>query len=216
MRAYSELYIDEFQDNMGEMTDYVIEQCGVSPQEFWDRFLSSRVPGEIERGNPDYLVGKSGAELAHIVLGDTGYRRDAWSVYVWTNPGRSYWTGWALAYLQWYTGLSFKDLTEYGYGAAQLAGMYNPYHEADISRFVEDVSDSLRERMCHEPSRLKKYRLYAGITQKELSARTGVKLRMIQAYEQKYQDISKAEVGSLIALSAALHCSPADLVPPIW
>ena len=51
-----------------------------------------------------------------------------------------------------------------------------------------------------------------GLTQQELARRSGVKLRMIQAYEQNYQDISKAEVGSVIKLAKALSCSVEDLL----
>ena len=35
---------------------------------------------------------------------------------------------------------------------------------------------------------------------------------MIQAYEQNYQDISKAEVGSIMRLAKALSCGVADLM----
>ena len=51
-----------------------------------------------------------------------------------------------------------------------------------------------------------------GLTQQELARRSGVKLRMIQAYEQNYQDISKAEVGSVLKLAKALSCSVEDLL----
>ena len=59
---------------------------------------------------------------------------------------------------------------------------------------------------------LKRQRESAGLTQQELARRSGVKLRMIQAYEQNYQDISKAEVGSVIKLAKALSCSVEDLL----
>ena len=59
---------------------------------------------------------------------------------------------------------------------------------------------------------LKRQRKSAGLTQQQLTERSRVKLRMIQAYEQNYQDISKAEVGSIIRLAKALSCKVEDLL----
>lgn len=59
---------------------------------------------------------------------------------------------------------------------------------------------------------LKRQRKSAGLTQKELADRSGVKVRMIKAYEQGYQDISKAEALSVIKLARALKCLPEDLL----
>ena len=50
------------------------------------------------------------------------------------------------------------------------------------------------------------------MTQKEMSDRSGVKLRMIQAYEQNYQDISKAEVSTIVRLARVLSCRVEDLL----
>ena len=60
--------------------------------------------------------------------------------------------------------------------------------------------------------RLQKLRTDLNMTQKELAARSGVSLRMIQAYEQNYQDISKAEAGTLLKLARTLSCSVEDLL----
>lgn len=61
-------------------------------------------------------------------------------------------------------------------------------------------------------NRLKHQRRLAGLTQRELSERSGVSLRMIQAYEQFDQDIAKAEAGSLLNLASVLGCEPAALL----
>ena len=66
--------------------------------------------------------------------------------------------------------------------------------------------------MIYFGTRLKELRKEKKLTQQELAGRSGVKLRMIQAYEQNYQDISKAEVGSMIRLAKALSCSVEDLL----
>ena len=51
-------------------------------------------------------------------------------------------------------------------------------------------------------------------TQKELSEASGVKLRMIQLYEQRENDINKARAGTLYDLSKALGCDMEDLMEP--
>ena len=56
--------------------------------------------------------------------------------------------------------------------------------------------------------RLKAIRIWQHITQRELAGLSGVTLRMIQAYEQRDQDIRKAEVQSVLALSRVLGCTP--------
>jgi transcriptional regulator with XRE-family HTH domain len=55
-------------------------------------------------------------------------------------------------------------------------------------------------------NKLKKVRLMYGLSQKELAERSGVSLRLIQAYEQNYKDINKASVMNVLKLAAALDC----------
>ena len=85
-------------------------------------------------------------------------------------------------------------------------------HEADINKFVE-VADILIESIeSEEESALKRIRTYYNYTQKELSERSGVSLRMIQLYEQGRNDLSKAQAGVVLALANALHCEVTDLI----
>ena len=64
---------------------------------------------------------------------------------------------------------------------------------------------------------LRKTKLYEirkarGFTQQQLSDASGVTLRMIQLYEQKQNDISKAQVTVVINLAKALGCEVEDLI----
>ena len=77
---------------------------------------------------------------------------------------------------------------------------------------IDTVTARIAEYKGKSVNPLKRQRRSAGLTQKELAERSGVKLRMIKAYEQNYQDISKAEVLSVIKLARALNCSPEDLL----
>ena len=61
-------------------------------------------------------------------------------------------------------------------------------------------------------SKLKETRERAGLTQKELSERSGVNLRTVQNYEQGYKDINKAQGLSLYKLAKALDVTMEDLI----
>ena len=59
---------------------------------------------------------------------------------------------------------------------------------------------------------LKKYRERAGITQSELSLRTGVNLRTLQDYEQGSKPINKAAAITVYRIAKALGVNVEDLL----
>jgi len=61
-------------------------------------------------------------------------------------------------------------------------------------------------------SNLQYHRNVKNITQKELSERSGVNIRMIQYYEQGFRDINKAEAMTVYKLAQALGCSVKDIL----
>ena len=83
-------------------------------------------------------------------------------------------------------------------------------HEASEEKFV-DVANSILKRK-NIATKLQTVRKAVGLSQKELSEKSGVTLRMIQQYEQRQKNINKAQVQYLIALSKALCCEISDLV----
>lgn len=60
--------------------------------------------------------------------------------------------------------------------------------------------------------KLKEIRESRGLSQAELAKLSDVKLRNIQAYEQGYKDINKAEVLRVYQLAKALKCRIEDLI----
>ena len=80
------------------------------------------------------------------------------------------------------------------------------YHKRSSIRMqaAHQKIDELSQRMAEQEKALLK--------QQQLADKAGVKIRMIKAYEQNYQDISKAEVWSVIKLARALNCSPEDIL----
>lgn len=61
-------------------------------------------------------------------------------------------------------------------------------------------------------SRLKFMREDKNLSQSELAEKSGVSLRTIQAYEQGYKDINKAQVVTVLQLVEALECDVYDII----
>ena len=121
-----------------------------------------------------------------------------------------YWAGWVLAYAQWTCGLGFSDLFEVA-PLDWIIGSYHPLHEASEDKFAQIVIDKWNKAQAGKKG-LKAARKAAGLTQKQLAAQSGVKLRAIQLYEQNQLDLRRASVSSALALAKTLHCSIEDLV----
>jgi DNA-binding XRE family transcriptional regulator len=209
MNAYSKIYLEDAMNNLAVMLDYGGLADGDS-QRFFDRFVVSSISKQFEKGNPKYIAGYSGIELAELVLMVTGAKK---ADITYSPSGRSpeYWSGWALAYLQWHTGISFERLANLGVNINTLIRLYPTLHEADITKVAGTLLEII-ERNNSTFSPLKRQRKLAGLTQKQLAEHTGVKIRMIQAYEQNDQDISKAEVSTVLKLARCLGCSIEDLI----
>lgn len=210
MNAYDNIYLDDAMLNLAVMLDYGTITYG-DPETFFNRFLVSDISKQFAMGNPRYLSGMSGIELAEKVVEETG-GTSLYAAYRTSGKSAAYWAGWALAYLQWYTGYAFEKIRDWGVDIGYILSLYPTYHEADITKFIETATLRMDEFKDRSRNSLKRQRESAGLTQQELARRSGVKLRMIQAYEQNYQDISKAEVGSVIKLAKALSCSVEDLL----
>ena len=61
-------------------------------------------------------------------------------------------------------------------------------------------------------SRLKFMRELKGMTQASLAEKSGVSQRNIQAYEQGYKDINKAQVVTVLQLAEALDCDVYEII----
>ena len=211
-RAYEESYLNDAMNNLGDMFEYAVCDLDYDIDGFMLRFIGSGVAAHFEKGNPKYVAGLSGAELANEVVFHTeGYRRRK-------SPARrfdrtpEYWTGWALAYYQWYTAYSFEYLQKRGLTPGKVIELYPTLHEADVSKFVSVADGMILTQNGDVDSNLKRIRKARGLTQRELSERSGVSLRMIQQYEQKQRDINKAEAKSLIVISNILGCTAEELL----
>ena len=101
--------------------------------------------------------------------------------------------------------MSFRFISENGLDIEKIIVMYHPLHEADLNKFVTIADRIINESVRTAINPLKKARERYGITQEELSRISGISLRMIRAYEQKSQDISRANFRSVSRLESVLH-----------
>lgn len=209
--AYSELYLDDAMQNLGDMVEYAVCDLSFDPDVFFGWFISSGIASKFEKGNPKYITGMSGFELAEAVLTETNVAHEKREPSFVEFKGREYWAGWILAYYQWETGKRFEDIVKDGLTLSTVFSMY-VLHEADESKFVEAANEIIARNRENRKTKLFEIRKARGFTQQQLSKASGVSLRMIQLYEQKQNDISKAQATVVISLAKALGCEVEDLI----
>ena len=210
--AYEETYLDDAMNNLGDMFDYAVNDCGFDAEEFFGHFVVSGVADAFEKGNPKYVAGLSGPELASEVIYRTSrFRLD-------TPPAENvekspeYWAGWILSYYQWHSMRRFSDMQKNGLTMERVLSLYPTLHEADISKFVSVADQIVDKSIAAGISNLQRIRKARGLTQKELADTSGTALRMIQLYEQQQKDINKAQAITLSKIAHVLGCTTEDLM----
>ena len=158
LHSYDEIYTAKAQTALAQMLRYAEEDMHIELNEFWDMFLISGVADLFGKGDYRFIVGMSGVEAAwEVVWRLTG----EWPQTVPTfclEKSPTYWTGWILAWYQWYSGQSFRRISEF-LTPVQVRDMYSPYHEMDPMRFA-DAADGIRRRK-EMTTRLRMYELRA-------------------------------------------------------
>lgn len=209
MHAYSESYLNDAKNNLAEFFEYAVFDCHFDIEWVVKLFLQSGYAEKFERGNPSVIAGMSGIELARKVIdyaySDKEYPEKSFS----EERSDIYWAGWALAEYQWFTCKRFKDIFS-RISFSEMISMYRVYHEMDIQNFIEDMNQKYDS--VERETRLKTIRESRGISQGELAELSGVKLRSIQMYEQKVNNIDRAKAGTVYKLSRVLGCTVEDLL----
>ncbi|MEZ3467189.1 MAG: helix-turn-helix domain-containing protein [Schaedlerella sp.] len=213
--AYDRLYLDKARISMGRMLDFAVHELKYNIELFFQMFIESGTAGRFERGDSATIAGKSGVETAYDVI-DYIVRsqgKEKWEVRMEVScpmeRSPEYWAGWALAYYQWRTGLGYQEINTY-VPIQEIVRMYHPYHEMDIQQFCDRMNELLRARK--EETNLKRYRMDAGMSQRELAEASGVPLRTIQQYEQRQKNMNHASISTVAALGRALVCPPEKLL----
>lgn len=208
--AYNHVYLADAEDTLAGAFDYAVNSCGFDGDEFARLFVITGYAKRFECGNPAVVAGMSGIELADNVFFDCGMKeRISEPVYA-REASAEYWAGWVLAQYQWGRAYTFKNLFA-RLPFSRITSLYNPYHEADVSRFFEAADAIIVQASCGKTN-LSRVRKSRGLSQKSLSSASGVGIKTIQAYEQRTNDINKAQVGILVRLARTLGCSIEDLL----
>ena len=204
IHAYPEIYLSNAMVTMGTMLDYAVNYRHEQIDYFFQSFINLGFAYQFEIGNPDVIAGKSGVELYRMVKCDSSsYMPPYYS----DSRTPQFWLGWSLAYYQWFTNRSYREIVE-EVKLSELLLLYPTLHEADISRFVDEVESYFQKKK----SNLQRLRERSGLSQAQLASLSGVSVRSIQMYEQKKNDISKAQFNIISSLCRALGCSAAELM----
>lgn len=212
IRAYDKVYLEDAMRNLGEAFDYVSSHLKITLDEFFDLFVASGIAEQFGRGVPKFVSGLSGIELAMEVLTKAGKDLTFPESDVKYSFSSEYWCGWILAYYQWHSGRTFKNISKY-LSMEDVEKLYPTLHEAAEEKFVDTVNSMIRRQ--NPPTQLQALRKSIGYSQKMLSEKSGVSLRMIQQYEQRAKNINNATGANLVALANTLGCGVEDLLEQV-
>lgn len=209
IRAYYEDYLEYAQRNMGNMLDFAVNTCGEEPDLFFEKFIATGVAEQFGKGNPRYVAGKTGCEIAREIFEECNISIDDIEDVMYVEKSPEYWAGWILCYYQWFTGRSFSEIYR-SVSIEQILKMYPTLHEADVSKFIDIMEEKLTKKFPE--TNLKRMRMSAGLSQSELAELSGVSIRQIQLFEQRERDINKTQAQTLLKLSKALSCNMENLL----
>ena len=209
IHAYDNQYLDDAMRCLGEGMDYAANCCGLDMDHFLDLFIGTGYAEQFAAGVPKIVSGKSGTELVMDVLTKSGTNMEFPEAQTEYDYSPQYWCGWILAYYQWYTGRSFKEIQKH-ITMREIEKLFPTLHEASEDKFVDTVNRMIRKK--NPPTRLQAQRKISGYTQRALAEKVGVNLRTLQQYEIRAKDINKAAGGTLLALAKTLGCRVEDLL----
>lgn len=201
IHAYNKVYLSDVMRNLACLFDIAINAEGLEPDEFSLQFTSSFVALGIEKGNPSYLCGKSATEMLSEIL-----KKAVEYTKIPMDRTPEYWAGWVLGYTQWYLNKTFQEILSV-ISFSTLISLYYPYHEASEMKTVEYIRS-----LFPKDTALKQIRLLRNLTQQQLADLSCVNIRNIRSYEQRNNDICKANAETLLALAKVLDCSIEDLL----
>ena len=208
MNAYDEIYLDFAMKNLGEAFDYAVNACGLKINQFTSLFLTSGVADHFGKGNPKYVAGLSGTELCMEILSlSEGADFPAFQIEYECSP--EYWAGWILAYYQWESGKTFKEILN-DISIEDILKLYPTLHEASEEKFVDTADIFIANKNL--PTKLQRQRKIYGCSQRELSEKSGVNLRTLQQYELGSKDIKRASAETVLRLANTLGCNIEDII----
>ena len=92
MHAYLYDYLPTAQRIMGDMLDFAVNTCEQDIEKFYGLFLMSDVSMQFQNGNPTYIAGKTGCELAKEVIAESGIQPLTNEDEIYLDKSPEYWT----------------------------------------------------------------------------------------------------------------------------
>lgn len=198
--AYDEDYLPDFREKLGTLFDLGYYQKGIDIDEIAERFASSVIAEGVETGSPKYLAGMSGTEMAMDLFNEEHFERLP------VQRTDAYWTGYALAHIQWYYNRPFREIID-KCPCSRLLGAYPALHEVDIDKTVDIV-----RKFIIPDNILKIRRKMLGLTQKQLASLAGISLSTLRAYEQGTTSLENASGKTLYMLGRYLGLTVEELL----
>ena len=134
--AYSKLYVEDAQDVIPESFSFATYYLKLSLEEYVEKFLAFEYIHLLETGNPHYLSGMSGIELAEEITNTYLERRH----YDYIPYGRDYWIGWIVAYYQWSRNVTYKTIFS-KFSLERFIMAYPTFHEQDEYKMYEYMDE---------------------------------------------------------------------------
>ena len=107
VKSYDSFYLPIIRQKMGEMFEAAIYYEKLTMDEFCALFLQSPISHYLEIADPRYALGKSSLELLAEML-----NKDPKQVELNTFATPEFWTGYILAFIQWYFNKPFSYILE--------------------------------------------------------------------------------------------------------
>lgn len=136
---YNSLYLEELRETVGNMFEYVKEECNYSIEEFINDIVESRAAEYIEDGNPKFVVGMSAIELVEWVLTKVNKdfpNNEKAHNHMFDYPSPEYSFGAALIYFQYNHDMSFKQIIE-RYDLSLFLDLYLVYQDCKDHKIDE-------------------------------------------------------------------------------
>ena len=234
-RAYDEILLERASGTLGRMLDFAVHSLRQDPSAMMDLFVSCGLASLFEQGDVSVIAGMSGIELAYEILGRSGLAYERAMPRHTASLSPEYWCGYALARVQWESGLPFsrvmKSFSVSGFisdynrerfeyldslpldiRADERTGKIREFGRNYALEAVPEIVSAVSSAAGSDGTALKSMRMRNGMSQSQLAKASGVPLRTIQQYEQRQKDINKARAEYIIALSGALGCDPSSLL----
>ncbi len=209
IHAYAEEYLDDAMHNLGEAMDCARECHHLELDEFLSLFITTNLARDFGHGAPKVVSGLSGTELVLETLYRSGLGSEVPPPQICYDLSSAYWCGWILAFTQWRSGRSFKEIQSL-LTMKELERLYPTLHETSEERAADSIEKIL---LARQPiTKLQKKRKLCHLTQKELSEKADINLRTLQQYENKAKNINHAAGETLLSLSKVLGCRMDDLL----